>query len=333
MLAEFAGNGNTAGVRRLLDLGVDAGTVFEQGDGYWDVAPRSTAAARGRLAHAAGRRRTAHRARCASRRARPLEPHSAGPGGEGLRRLLLERATHTESVAALLAAGASVDGIVSLGLRRGRWCCAPRSRTGVAHSRAGGLVCSSATSLSPSPASGLTRGRRWLVCRRRHYARPPLAPVPAPRHRARPRGTGAPRSRRWSSSVPGPKPDDVGGVGSAAAGSLARRGPAHGHAPRAAGDESLASRRHHARARHAARAWRVTAVRAWPLELDRRHASAIEGAMWISGHLALPRATARDQLGRAGGTLELHPRVHPHVGERALVAAAGDGAGDRLVRR
>jgi ankyrin repeat protein len=42
-LAEFAGNGNTEGVRNLLDLGVEVAAVFEQGDGYWDVAPQSTA--------------------------------------------------------------------------------------------------------------------------------------------------------------------------------------------------------------------------------------------------------------------------------------------------
>jgi ankyrin repeat protein len=43
LLAEFAGNGNADGVRLLLDLGVDAGAEFREGDGYWDVAERSTA--------------------------------------------------------------------------------------------------------------------------------------------------------------------------------------------------------------------------------------------------------------------------------------------------
>jgi len=43
LLAEFAGNGNTDGVRQLLDLGVDVGARFEAGDGYWDVATGSTA--------------------------------------------------------------------------------------------------------------------------------------------------------------------------------------------------------------------------------------------------------------------------------------------------
>ena len=43
LLAEFAGNGNTDGVRRLLDLGVDPTALFREGDGYWDLAPDSTA--------------------------------------------------------------------------------------------------------------------------------------------------------------------------------------------------------------------------------------------------------------------------------------------------
>jgi ankyrin repeat protein len=43
VLAEFAGNGNTDGMRHLLDLGVDVNAVFKEGDGYWDVAPNSTA--------------------------------------------------------------------------------------------------------------------------------------------------------------------------------------------------------------------------------------------------------------------------------------------------
>jgi ankyrin repeat protein len=41
-LAEFAGVGNTAGVGRLLDLGVPVDAPY-QGDGYFDIAPDSTA--------------------------------------------------------------------------------------------------------------------------------------------------------------------------------------------------------------------------------------------------------------------------------------------------
>ena len=43
VLAEFAGNGNTAGVHRLPDLGVDVAARFHEGDIYWDIAKASTA--------------------------------------------------------------------------------------------------------------------------------------------------------------------------------------------------------------------------------------------------------------------------------------------------
>jgi ankyrin repeat protein len=43
LLAEFAGVGNTEGVRLLLDLGVPVDARFEKGDGYFDVAKDSTA--------------------------------------------------------------------------------------------------------------------------------------------------------------------------------------------------------------------------------------------------------------------------------------------------
>jgi ankyrin repeat protein len=42
LLAEFAGTANTDGVRQLLDLGVDVNAIYE-GDGYFDIAPGSTA--------------------------------------------------------------------------------------------------------------------------------------------------------------------------------------------------------------------------------------------------------------------------------------------------
>src|SRR5207245_6794896 len=41
-LAVFAGNGNTEGVRNLLDLGVDVAAVFEEGDGYFGIPRGST---------------------------------------------------------------------------------------------------------------------------------------------------------------------------------------------------------------------------------------------------------------------------------------------------
>jgi ankyrin repeat protein len=43
LLAEFAGNGNTAGVRQLLDLGVDVNARHVEGDPYFGVAKHSTA--------------------------------------------------------------------------------------------------------------------------------------------------------------------------------------------------------------------------------------------------------------------------------------------------
>ena len=43
LLGEFAGVGNTEGVRHLLDLGADVAAVDEEGDGYWGIAKKSTA--------------------------------------------------------------------------------------------------------------------------------------------------------------------------------------------------------------------------------------------------------------------------------------------------
>ncbi len=43
LLAAFAVTGNAEGVGHLIDLGIDAGTVFMEGNGYWDVAKNSTA--------------------------------------------------------------------------------------------------------------------------------------------------------------------------------------------------------------------------------------------------------------------------------------------------
>ena len=43
MLAHFSGAGNEAGVRCLLELGVSVKAFWPSGDGYWDLAPGSTA--------------------------------------------------------------------------------------------------------------------------------------------------------------------------------------------------------------------------------------------------------------------------------------------------
>lgn len=111
VLAEFAGNGNVAGVRRLLDLGVPPGAIFEKGDGYWGVAPGSTA-----LHVAAWRMRPAVVSLLLARKA-PVDARDS----ENRTPLALavnacvdscwsERRT-PESVRALLDSGASVKGI------------------------------------------------------------------------------------------------------------------------------------------------------------------------------------------------------------------------------
>jgi ankyrin repeat protein len=111
VISEFAGNGNTEGVRHLLDLGVDAGAVFERGDGYWGLAPRSTP-----LHVAAWRMRPAVVALLIARDA-PIDARdrwNRTPLALAVKACIdsywSERRA-PDSVAALLAAGASVDGI------------------------------------------------------------------------------------------------------------------------------------------------------------------------------------------------------------------------------
>ncbi len=43
LLSRFAGVANVEGIRCLLDLGVSAGALFEEGDSYWDIAKGSMA--------------------------------------------------------------------------------------------------------------------------------------------------------------------------------------------------------------------------------------------------------------------------------------------------
>jgi ankyrin repeat protein len=111
LLAEFAGNGNTQGVRHLLDLGVEAGAVFQEGDGYWDVAKNSTAL------HVAAWRARPATVRFLIERGASIDL----PDGKGRTPLMLavkacvdsywtERRS-PESVEALLRAGASTRGV------------------------------------------------------------------------------------------------------------------------------------------------------------------------------------------------------------------------------
>jgi ankyrin repeat protein len=111
LLAEFAGNGNHDGVRQLLDLGVDVGALYKESDGYWDIAPDSTAL------HVA-----AWRAQHATVRLL-LERGAAVNAPDGRGRTALALAVRAcvdshwkgrrspESVAALLDAGASLTGV------------------------------------------------------------------------------------------------------------------------------------------------------------------------------------------------------------------------------
>lgn len=111
LLVEFAGNGNTEGVRRLLDLGVDPAARHREGDGYWDVTKETTAL------HNAAWRGWPATVKLLIARGTPVNALD----GKGRTALMLavkacvdsywtERRT-PESVEALLNAGASAEGI------------------------------------------------------------------------------------------------------------------------------------------------------------------------------------------------------------------------------
>ena len=111
LLAEFALTGNADGVRLLLELGVPVAAVYAEGDGYFGVAPRSTA-----LHVAAWLARPAV-VKLLLERGAPVDVRD----GRGRTPLALavracvdsywtERRS-PESVETLLAAGASVDGV------------------------------------------------------------------------------------------------------------------------------------------------------------------------------------------------------------------------------
>jgi len=111
LLAQFAGVGNTNGVRQLLDLGVDVGALFKEGDVYFDVAPNSMAI------HVAAWRANHGTVKLLIERGSPIDV----PDGKGRTPLALavkacvdsywtERRT-PESVEALRRAGASASGV------------------------------------------------------------------------------------------------------------------------------------------------------------------------------------------------------------------------------
>jgi ankyrin repeat protein len=107
LLVEFAGVGNAAGVALLLDLGVPVQARFAAGDGYWDLAPGSTAL------HAAAWR--GRHATVALLLARGAEVEAVDGRGRTPLALAVRACVDSywtarrspESVAALLAAGAS----------------------------------------------------------------------------------------------------------------------------------------------------------------------------------------------------------------------------------
>jgi hypothetical protein len=111
LLVEFAGNGNTKGVRRLLDLGVDAGAPHGEGDVYWDLTKETTAL------HNAAWRGWPATVKLSIERGAPVNARD----GKGRTALSLavkacvdsywkDRRT-PESVEALLIAGATIGGI------------------------------------------------------------------------------------------------------------------------------------------------------------------------------------------------------------------------------
>ena len=111
LVAEFAGNGNTEGVRRLLDLGVPVDALFREGDGYWDLAKNSTGL------HSAAWRMWPDTVRLLIDRGAQVNARD----GKGRTALMLavkacvdsywKNRRTPETAKALLEAGASVDGI------------------------------------------------------------------------------------------------------------------------------------------------------------------------------------------------------------------------------
>jgi ankyrin repeat protein len=111
VLAEFAGNGNTEGVRNLLDLGIPVTALYREGDGYFDIARDSTAL------HVAAWRAWPETVKLLIASGAPINALD-GKGRTALQ--LAVKATvdsywkyrrSTDSIAALLKAGATTTGI------------------------------------------------------------------------------------------------------------------------------------------------------------------------------------------------------------------------------
>jgi ankyrin repeat protein len=111
LIAEFAGNGNTEGVRRLLDLGVSVSALYKEGDGYFEIAKDSTA-----LHVAAWRARHETLKLLLERGAKvdALDARGRTPLALAVRACVdsyWKDRRSPESIEALLQAGASPDGI------------------------------------------------------------------------------------------------------------------------------------------------------------------------------------------------------------------------------
>ena len=111
LLAEFAGVGNLAGVRNLLDLGVSVTALYREGDGYYGIAKESTAL------HVAAWRARPDVAKELIARGAPVNARD-GRGRTALQ-LAVKACVDSywtelrspESVRALLEAGSSIEGI------------------------------------------------------------------------------------------------------------------------------------------------------------------------------------------------------------------------------
>ena len=110
LLAEFAGTWNTEGVRHLLDTGVPVGALYA-GDGYFDIAPGSTAL------HVAAWKGLAPTVQLLVDRGAPVDARDAW--GRTALALAVKACVDSywterrnpDTVKALLAAGASLDGL------------------------------------------------------------------------------------------------------------------------------------------------------------------------------------------------------------------------------
>ena len=110
LLAEFAGNANVEGIHTLLDLGVSPAALYS-GDGYFDIAPNSTALHVAAWRGLARRRQSPHRPRSPHQRPRRQGPHPLALAVKACIDSYWKYRRTPESIEALLNAGATTTGI------------------------------------------------------------------------------------------------------------------------------------------------------------------------------------------------------------------------------